>query len=326
MYQVVGGLLPVGFLFGFLSLKMKSKQEFLLDALYVSLSLILAFYLLQYGFDKVFKSQFYFPESNTLHTPLGHLSKDILFWSAMGSSYWYNLFMGTIEIIPALFLLHNKTRMLGAFVAFAVLLNVWMINMSFDITVKVLSTLLVLITIYLLSFYWRKLISFFTENEIIETRERTLFLNSKPILKRAVKGTIIGLFCIEILLPFLQEGEFNRDTRRISDITGSFTVIDAPSDAIINNNTKRIHFHNKGWLILEDQNQEFEDYKTRSSSACGRIEMLNENITLSLSKTNQNYLLSWEENGISLTCQLQKIDLSKMKLSKDEFHWTVESL
>ena len=63
---------------------------------HVAIVYILIFYLLKYGADKLFKHQFYIPEPNTLHTPLGYLSKDILFWSSMSSSYLYNLFMGLI--------------------------------------------------------------------------------------------------------------------------------------------------------------------------------------------------------------------------------------
>src|SRR5215203_4861430 len=37
-----------------------------------------------YGFDKVFKTQFYLPEPNILFTPLGNISRDLLYWSTIG--------------------------------------------------------------------------------------------------------------------------------------------------------------------------------------------------------------------------------------------------
>src|SRR5258708_15143340 len=55
--------------------------------------------LLKYGFDKVFKQQFYLPEPNILYTNFGSLTKDILFWSAIGTSYTYSLVTGGIEVL-----------------------------------------------------------------------------------------------------------------------------------------------------------------------------------------------------------------------------------
>jgi len=57
--------------------------------LFQNIQLVLVFYLslvmLKYGFDKVFKVQFYLPEPNLLYTPLGLLERDILYWSTIGS-------------------------------------------------------------------------------------------------------------------------------------------------------------------------------------------------------------------------------------------------
>ena len=124
-------------------------------------NMVVSFFLFVYGFNKVFKIQFYIPEPNTLYTPLGQLSKDILFWSSMGSSHSYNLFMGLVEILPALFLLFRRTRMLGAVISFTVLLNVLMINFGFDISVKILSSFLLFLSLVILAPYAKKLFSFF---------------------------------------------------------------------------------------------------------------------------------------------------------------------
>ena len=45
--------------------------------LHTGVAWFLALQLLQYGFDKVFKHQFYLPEPNTLYTPLGLLPPDL---------------------------------------------------------------------------------------------------------------------------------------------------------------------------------------------------------------------------------------------------------
>lgn len=49
----------------------------------IIISYYLSFVLFIYGANKIFKCQFYEPEPNILFTPLGYLSKDILYWSAL---------------------------------------------------------------------------------------------------------------------------------------------------------------------------------------------------------------------------------------------------
>lgn len=124
------------------------------------IQLVITYYLacvmLKYGFDKIFKSQFYLPEPNTLYTPLGMLDKDILFWSTMGTSYSYNIFMGLMEVIPALMLLYYRTRILGLFILSGILLNVVFINFGFDISVKLYSTFLLLLCLLLLFPFLKK--------------------------------------------------------------------------------------------------------------------------------------------------------------------------
>ncbi|MFZ1528097.1 MAG: hypothetical protein WAT19_05055, partial [Ferruginibacter sp.] len=100
----------------------------------------LCFVLLKYGLDKIFKTQFYLPEPNILFTPAGNLDKDILYWSCMGSSRVFNLATGAIEILTAIFLFFKRTRQAGILMAMVVLVNVLLVNISFNISVKLFST------------------------------------------------------------------------------------------------------------------------------------------------------------------------------------------
>ena len=77
----------------------------------------LALQLFLYGFNKVFKCQFFLPEPNTLYTHIGEAPKDLLFWSAMGSSYFYTVFGGVLEVFAASLLLFRKTYLLGSLMA-----------------------------------------------------------------------------------------------------------------------------------------------------------------------------------------------------------------
>ncbi len=136
MYIHVFNCLVIAFVFAFLYATFNKRDVQYPKINYwfqVFISYYLALQLLKYGFDKVFKAQFYLPEPNTLFTPLANLTPDILYWSAMGTSRFYSVFMGLLEIIPAILLLFKPTRVIGAMIASLVLLNVVMINFGFAI-------------------------------------------------------------------------------------------------------------------------------------------------------------------------------------------------
>jgi hypothetical protein len=100
------------------------------------LAAILFFFLFKYGWDKITKGQFYMPEPNTLFTPFGKLSKDIAYWSLVGSSYPYTVSLGIIEVVAALLLLFKRTQFLASLLAVVIFGQVVLINFSFDISVK----------------------------------------------------------------------------------------------------------------------------------------------------------------------------------------------
>jgi len=131
LYILVFILLILALVLVLLTKLMKISKEKSI-VLFQNIQLVLVFYLslvmLKYGFDKVFKVQFYLPEPNLLYTPLGLLERDILYWSTIGSSYSYSIFIGLIEIIPAILLIFRKTRIFGLVILVGVLVHVIAIN------------------------------------------------------------------------------------------------------------------------------------------------------------------------------------------------------
>lgn len=124
----------------------------------------LAFFLLVYGLMKVIKLQFGQPPLSSLLIPLGYKSPMGLAWTFMGHSDIYTIFSGLCEVAAAGFLLYRKTRTLGAIIGFGVMLNVFLMNMSYDIPVKLFSFQLVLLSAFLIGLDYKRLISVFILN------------------------------------------------------------------------------------------------------------------------------------------------------------------
>lgn len=121
--------------------------------------------MLTYGFIKVIKLQFPSPTPFRLSESFGNASPMGLAWTYMGYSTGFNYFTGIAEISCGLFLLFRKTTTLGAILGLVVAGNIMAINYCFDVPVKLLSTMLVLMSAFLLAKDAVRLINFFLLNK-----------------------------------------------------------------------------------------------------------------------------------------------------------------
>jgi hypothetical protein len=106
--------------------------------------------MLTYGFVKVIKLQFHAPTPGRLLEPFGNASPMGLAWTYMGYSTGFNYFTGFGEIACGLLLLFRKTTTFGAILGVVVAGNIVAINYCFDVPVKLLSTTLVVMCLFLL--------------------------------------------------------------------------------------------------------------------------------------------------------------------------------
>lgn len=288
--------------------------------------------LMKYGFDKVFKAQFYLPEPNILYTPLGKLDKDILFWSTMGVSRSYNLFLGFAEIIPAILILFYRTRQIGLMISLGVLINVLAINLSFDISVKLFSAFLILINLYLLIPTLGILWNLFILNKVIRLKNQFNFSIPKST-KIIIKTIVICLLLLESLFTYLNRGNFNDDISKRPFLHGAYVVQEFNQNGIIlntsNSPVKRIFIHRDGYLILQNQQDEMTDYKLEINQVkqtfwltdyqLNRIEM-----HYLFSKKDSLIAISFKSNGVISTIKSKMLNWKKLPVLKSQFHWSVD--
>ncbi len=300
-----------------------------------SIRLVLAYYLafimLRYGFDKIFKAQFYLPEPNTLYTPLGRLDKDILYWSTLGTSRAYNVFMGLLEVLPAGLLLFRKTRILGAAVLAGVLLNVVAVNFSFDISVKLYSLFLLLIALLLLLPAAGTLWHFFVLGLPAKLPvAESVFSPAWPKSTLLLKTGVIGLLLTETLYPYIKNGAYNDDAIARPYLHGAYEVVErrnAPKNGA-HGPVKRLFIHRSSYFILEYADGEMEDFHLKTDRA------------------GQQFLLTtYEGDGIAVryeyfpntqmlvlhfaggwTLYSKALPWQDLPLLKPLFHWTVDEI
>lgn len=125
----------------------------------------LALVSFSYGVTKLFALQMSFPNLSQLATPLGDFLPMRLSWMFIGYSTPYQIFSGVMETIVGILLLNRKTVTLGAILGIGVFSNVFMLNLSYDVPVKLYSMQLLLYCIFLTVQDWKRLLNFFWFNE-----------------------------------------------------------------------------------------------------------------------------------------------------------------
>jgi hypothetical protein len=288
------------------------------------LTYYLSLQLLIYGLDKVFKAQFFLPEPNTLFTPLKDISKDLLYWSTIGVSRSYSLFLGIAEVTIALFLLFRKTRLVGIILGIGIMINVVAVNFSFDISVKIYSLFLLSGFIVLASPYFGFFHQVFIQQKpAIFPLEKESFFSTKPRLKKTLKWALILLFITEGLFPFVGTQNFNDDTYPRPKFHGAYEVINSESEI------ENVFVHRKGYLIFKNERDEFQDFQLEVDSVNNQFLLFDyENKTHSKLKyqeqIDQLISITGEINSQEVTFQLKKINLENSALLQTNFHWTTE--
>ncbi|MBE7177358.1 MAG: hypothetical protein INR69_13185 [Mucilaginibacter polytrichastri] len=165
--------------------------------LYYWLTVALRYYvglmLINYGFYKVFKSQFSSPGFYRLNETYGESSPMGLAWTFLGFSEGYNYFMGFAELMGAL-LLFRRTLAIGAFLSLMTCANVMAVNYFYDIPVKIVSTSLVVMCLVLLLPYMRPLWQLFFQAKTVQLPSVHPPLSKKKWLRwtlTAVKSLMI---------------------------------------------------------------------------------------------------------------------------------------
>lgn len=157
----------------------------------------LGYFLLIYGLMKVIKLQFSQPFLSALLIPLGQKSPMGLAWTFIGFSDTYTIFSGACEVTAGLLLFYRKTRTLGALVSFGVMFNVFLMNMSYDIPVKLFSLQLVILSAFLIGLDYKRLCAIFILNQPAEPQK------SRPPFKQNRLNIItLAVKCIAVFGGF----------------------------------------------------------------------------------------------------------------------------
>jgi hypothetical protein len=111
----------------------------------------LAASLIEYGMTKVIPTQFPTPPLSALVTPVGDMTLSALLWTTIGSAPAYEIITGCVEVLAGVLILLPWTVTLGALLGLVSLLQVLLLNLTFDIGVKLVTTHLIALAVILIT-------------------------------------------------------------------------------------------------------------------------------------------------------------------------------
>jgi hypothetical protein len=173
----------------------------LFEVLRVVVRFVLVLQMISYGTAKVLPSQFGTLLPTRLVEPVGELSPMGMLWTFMAASPLYTFFGGAAELVGGLLLVFRRTTLLGALVTAGVMSQVVMLNLCYDVPVKLLSSQLLAMAIFLTLPDLKRLWDFFVMGRPIapaamRPRFRRRWLNWSLA---AVTIGLVGLLTVQTL-------------------------------------------------------------------------------------------------------------------------------
>jgi hypothetical protein len=286
----------------------------------------LAAQMFYFGMAKVIPAQFPPPSLVTLLKPVGQLTPDDLLWTFIGASTPYQMFTGWAEVIAGLLLVVPQTATLGAIIALADMVQVFVLNMSYDVGLKQTSSHLVLIALFLLAPEAKRLAGALVDGGEKKTSRRALTIQivfglyllamftrlavlswQNPGGPGAPKSALYGIWDVERLsvdgeLRPPMFNDYDRRWRRVIFDTPDLMIFQRLDDSFV-------HY---GSTIDVDRHQialrKIQSRQWRSSFSFER-------------RGDDEMILDGEMDGHAIHAELQRVGMDVFRLTNGTFRW-----
>lgn len=179
-----------------------------------------------YGMIKVFHLQMSSPTLFELVEPFGNKTPMGLAWSYVGFSPVFSAFVGFAEVIAGVLLFFRRTATLGALIGGVVMLNVVVMNFTFHIPVKLYSSVLFIMTLFLVLPDAGRLAHILVLNKPTEATKRRQFLETRWLRNAAIAVKILFITTVVIgnVASCFQRMRISGDGRERSPVYGIYDV------------------------------------------------------------------------------------------------------
>ena len=295
--------------------------------------------MLIYGFSKVVPLQMPFPFLTRLVEPFGNFSPMGVLWYSIGASPGYEIFAGAAETLGGVLLFIPRTSTLGALVCLADATEVFMLNMTYDVPVKLLSFHLILMSLVLLAPEFKRLVTFFFSTASVSpSRQPKLFRSQRANRVALVVQVAFGLVLIGTNLYMARANWFRfGGGSPKSPLFGIWNmdqlwVGGQPQPLLVTDKEywKRVIFDRPGGVAFQRADDTFITYGVNVNTTNGLLSLTKGNdknwrASLKFERVGQDQLtLDGQMDGRALRMHLQLLDRDKLPLLSRGFHWIQE--
>jgi hypothetical protein len=295
--------------------------------------------LISYGFSKVIPLQMPTTMLSRLVEPYGNFSPMGVLWSSIGASPAYEVFVGCAEAAGGILLFFPRTATFGAMICLMDAIEIWMLNMTYDVPVKLLAFHLVLMSIFLLAPNLRRLCDFYLMH-------REVRIAPEPAVGRtpSARGNVVnaqiafGIWAVAVTLYGAVDSSKKYGANALKPALYGIWDVDqmlvngevrAP---LLTDSTrwKRIIFEYPTTAMFQRMGDNFKYYGSA-------IDTMNKTLTLStFDSTKAKFPLRYQRpspdqlvldgsmTGQTVHFELKRRDPSKYMLKSRGFHWVSE--
>jgi len=197
--------------------------------------MILSCITFSYGVLKLLPVQMNFPSFIDLHRAVGDLRPFDLLWTTFGYGKPYQSFTGFFELSGAILILFSRTRVAGLFIIISVMLNVILLNYTYQIGVLITSLYILLLALFLLTPYVRPLFYFFFTGQPVSLYQNK-YVPTKNLKTKSLKIIATILICAS----FIANTDFAYATYSKREAANHSRKYSLVKNYIVNNDTLRL--------------------------------------------------------------------------------------
>jgi hypothetical protein len=298
--------------------------------------LALASQMFEYGMTKIIPVQFASPSLSILVTPAGDLSLNTMLWTSIGASTGYQVFTGFAELLGGVLLLVPRTTLAGALVCLADMIHVLVLNLGFDIGLKITSFHLVLLAVFLLAPELGRLEAFLLGREVGVSREPPLMATRRGrsiavALQLALGVYLIGMQTLANVNFWYAEGGgapksplygiWNVESLSLDAVEGP------PSQNDYDRRWRRVIFDAPEVMTFQRTDDSLARYGVSIDLQAGTLRLTKggsrswESVFDFRRPAENRLVLDGEMDGYAIRAELERVEFDTFRLLNSDFRW-----
>ena len=294
--------------------------------------------MVRYGFSKLIPTQMPTLFLSRLVEPFGNFSPMGVLWTSMGASPAYESFTGAVELLGGVLLFFPRTTLLGALTCLAATGEVFVLNMTYDVPVKLLSLHLVLMAVLLIAPYAGNLCDLLLRHRpLTPVEEPPIGLTPRrrriALVAQAAYGVLLVL--IALSASIFAWSRFGPGAPK-SPLFGIWNVEQMTIDGELRpplvtdgSRSRRVIMQTPTAVVFQRMNDTFDHYSAEFDKDGRTLKVTSVDRKTSSTLTyrrspSERLILDGTLDGRLVHLELKEVDLNTFLLNSRGFHWIQE--